>query len=82
MLSDERLSRYELLENLTLKNLSQCDGNVDADVDDRGDCNSSPCTSYRRAKNEIFKKSSFALVILCSKYTAVVMAKLVSVWCS
>ena len=31
------------------KTLSQCDGN--ADTDDRGDCNSSPWTSYRRAKN-------------------------------
>ena len=29
------------------KTLSQCDRNADAE--DRGDCNSSPCTSYRRA---------------------------------
>ena len=35
------------------KNLTQCDGNgnANANVDDRGDYNSSPCTSYRRAKN-------------------------------
>ena len=35
------------------KTLTQCDGNgnANADVDDRGDYNSSPCTSYRRAKN-------------------------------
>ena len=31
------------------KTLSQCDGNADAD--DRSNCSSSPCTSYRRAKN-------------------------------
>ena len=33
------------------KTLTQCDGNGNANVDDRGDYNSSPCTSYRRAKN-------------------------------
>ena len=33
------------------KTWSLCDGNADAD--NRGDCNSSPCTSYRRAKNGI-----------------------------
>ena len=35
------------------KTLTQCDGNgnANANVDDRGDYNSSPCTSYRRAKN-------------------------------
>ena len=38
-------------EKLAYKTLSQCDGNADADADDRGDCNSSPCTLYRRAKN-------------------------------
>ena len=38
------------------KTLTQCDGNgngnanANANVDDRGDYNSSPCTSYRRAK--------------------------------
>ena len=36
-------SKYELGN----KTLSQCDGNADAD--NRGDCNSSPCTSYRQA---------------------------------
>ena len=40
------------------KTLTQCDGNgnananANANVDDRGDYNSSPCTSYRRAKND------------------------------
>ena len=29
----------------------QCDGNGNANADDRGDYNSSPCTSYRRSKN-------------------------------
>ena len=36
------------------KTLTQCDGNgnanANANADDRGDYNSSPCTSYRRAK--------------------------------
>ena len=40
------------------KTLTQCDGNgnanANANVDDRGDYNSSPCTSYRRAKNDYF----------------------------
>ena len=41
------------------KTLTQCDGNgnananANANVDDRGDYNSSPCTSYRRAKKSI-----------------------------
>ena len=38
------------------KTLTQCDGNgnanANANVDDRGDYNSSPCTSYRRANEE------------------------------
>ena len=51
-LCEEWLLRYKHLKNLT-----QCDGNgnananANANVDDRGDYNSSPCTSYRRAKN-------------------------------
>ena len=36
------------------KTLTQCDGNGNANVDDRGDYNSSPCTSYRRAKNNVY----------------------------
>ena len=32
------------------KTLTQCDGNGNANANDRGDYNSSPCTSYRRAK--------------------------------
>ena len=52
MFSDEWLSRYELLENLNIK---LCDGNTD--TDDRGDCNSSPCTSYRRAKKDQIKNN-------------------------
>ena len=45
------------------KTLTQCDGNgnananANANVDDRGDYNSSPCTSYRRAKNNTSKRS-------------------------
>ena len=41
------------------KTLTQCDGNgnananANANVDDRGDYNSSPCTSYRRAKKRL-----------------------------
>ena len=40
----------------------QCDGNgnANANVDDRGDYNSSPCTSYRRAKNDIHRRESNA----------------------
>ena len=44
------------------KTLTQCDGNgnananANANVDDRGDYNSSPCTSYRRAKNKMWEK--------------------------
>ena len=39
------------------KTLTQCDGNgnANANVDDRGDYNSSPCTSYRRANNTSIK---------------------------
>ena len=44
------------------KNLSQCDGNADANTDadayDRGDCNSSPCNSYRRAENCYLQSSN------------------------
>ena len=42
------------------KTLTQCDGNgnANANVDDRGDYNSSPCTSYRRAKNLLSKQFS------------------------
>ena len=42
------------------KTLTQCDGNgnananENANADDRGDYNSSPCTSYRRAKNQLY----------------------------
>ena len=37
------------------KTLTQCDGNgnANANANDRGDYNSSPCTSYRRAKKAI-----------------------------
>ena len=47
------------------KTLTQCDGNGNANTNDRGDYNSSPCTSYRGAKNinrwhfEIFFLISF-----------------------
>ena len=41
------------------KTLTQCDGNGNANtnMDDRGDYNSSPCTSYRRAKNSLTNTS-------------------------
>ena len=39
------------------KTLTQCDGNGNANADDQGDYNSSPCTSYRRAKNCITVQS-------------------------
>ena len=67
MLSDEWLSRYELLKNLHIK-LSQCDGNADAaanadtDADDRGDCNSSPCASHRRTKKTATCKVQIGLI--------------------
>ena len=47
MFSDEWLSRYVKFERLEHKTLTHCD----ADTHDRVDYNSSPCTSYRRAKN-------------------------------
>ena len=34
------------------KTLTQCDGNGNANANDRGDYNSSPCTSYRRANKK------------------------------
>ena len=44
------------------KTLTQCDwngnANENANADDRGDYNSSPCTSYRRAKNYLSGYSS------------------------
>ena len=54
------------------KTLTQCDGNgnananANANVDDRGDYNSSPCTSYRRAK-KYFKMSSAAIFTQLAK---------------
>ena len=57
------------------KTLTQCDGNGNANANDRGDYNSSPCTLYRRAKNK--KVDDFCLlfhnrvlsVCLCSRIT-------------
>ena len=50
------------------KTLTQCDGNgnanANANVDDRGDYNSSPCTSYRRAKNLFIMPLGIFLVFL------------------
>ena len=34
---------------------ANANANANANVDDRGDYNSSPCTSYRRAKNDVSK---------------------------
>ena len=52
------------------KTLTQCDGNgnanANANVDDRGDYNSSPCTSYRRANNHSL---FFFFFILCIQKT-------------
>ena len=55
------------------KTLTQCDGNgngngnananANANVDDRGDYNSSPCTSYRRAKKQ--KKKNTQMETIC-----------------
>ena len=47
------------------KTLTQCDGNGNANADDRGDYNSSPCTSYRRAKNypRFITKHSFTSLL-------------------
>ena len=38
-------------EKFAYKTLTQCDVNAKANADDPGDYNSSPCTSYRQAKN-------------------------------
>ena len=42
------------------KTLTQCDGNgnANANANDRGDYNSSPCTLYRRAKNNKKKQKN------------------------
>ena len=49
------------------KTLTQCDGNgnanANANVDDQGDYNSSPCTSYRRAK-----KNTGPLIFMLVRY--------------
>ena len=50
---------------LEYKTLSQCDGNADADADNWGDCNSSPCTSYRRAKNDTDILQENILPMIC-----------------
>ena len=60
------------------KTLTQCDGNgnanananANANVDDRGDYNSSPCTSYRRAKNGLVKKAVVLtkIIFLASRF--------------
>ena len=59
------------------KTLTQCDGNgnanananANANVDDRGDYNSSPCTSYRRAKKwHLFSRPAREVVSLTLPY--------------
>ena len=55
MLSDEWLSRYELLKNAQCDWNADADTNEDRDADDRDDYNSSPCTSYSRAGKKIFQ---------------------------
>ena len=49
------------------KTLTQCDGNGNANADDRGDYNSSPCTSYRRAKNDHAEPTYMARVDLAKE---------------
>ena len=50
--------RLYIKQSSRYKTLSQCDGNADADTvadadaNNRGDYNSSPCTSYKRANNQ------------------------------
>ena len=41
------------------KTLTQCEGNANANADDRGDYNSSPCTSYRRAKKRSWSTQGY-----------------------
>ena len=48
MLYGRLMPRYKLLNNL---NAVWLDADTDAQSDDRGDFNSSPCASYRQAKN-------------------------------
>ena len=59
------------------KTLTQCDGNgnanANANVDDRGDYNSSPCTSFRRAKKCLFFRNLEPLTLkapskICSRW--------------
>ena len=45
MLTDEWLSRYDILKNLHIKLCRSVMGTCD--VDDLGDYNSSPCTLYK-----------------------------------
>ena len=47
------VAEIRTFEKLAYKTLSQCDGNADMELDDRGDYSSSPCTSYRRANETI-----------------------------
>ena len=46
------------------KTLTQCDGNGNANADDQGDYNSSPCTSYRPAKNVEFSYFSMKTYVV------------------
>ena len=45
------------------KTLTQCDGNrnANANANDRGDYNSSPCTSYRRAKKILYTQAFYCI---------------------
>ena len=53
------------------KTLTQCDGNgnanANANANDRGDYNSSPCTSYRRANNNNLQTSR-TNTLLCRSF--------------
>ena len=66
------------------KTLTQCDGNgnananANANVDDRGDYNSSPCTSYRRAKNImwIWNGIAWSLTII----STTIFSPIIEIW--
>ena len=55
------------------KTLTQCDGNGNANTDDRGDYNSSPCTLYRRANKKIILELSPNTSLLLNKSSVKVL---------
>ena len=63
------------------KTLTQCDGNgnanANANVDDLGDYNSSPCTSYRRAKKQTGNHKSYPP---CQKWQKILVYSFTLKW--